>query len=251
MLKLDNTYKVGKKFAIKDFIPKELKPAEKKKIKDSVNSCILAYQIAGEEIPSVKNNEYNVQTIQFYDFEITDVKKATFIAHTYQSIIKSPCVLRLYDSRKEVYSFALKRLNQIDPTQIVVTDTLITNEYSTTLPSSEIKELENHLCLDILINKENKVTTYLELYVKAYILTKGKVYSGSKELLNRKDIWYSESKIREVYACLRELELLKLSMVKASGNVEKVRINKEIKKIICVIEEYLNNNTKKQEDSNA
>lgn len=33
----------------------------------------------GEDIPSLVNDEYNFQVIQFYDFELTDIKKAAFI----------------------------------------------------------------------------------------------------------------------------------------------------------------------------
>lgn len=235
MLKLDDKYKVGKKFPMKDFIPKDLKPTDKKKIKDHVKSCTLSYQIIGEEIPSVINNEYNVQAIQFYDFELEDIKVANFVANMYQTIIKSPCVLRLFDSSKEVYSFALKRLSQTDSTQIVVTATLLTNDFYSTIPSSDKKELENLLKLNNLVGKQNKVTAYLEMYVKAYILTNSKVYAGSKDFLCRKDIWYSESKVRELYSNLRTLELLKLSLLKASGNAEKMSINKEIKKVIEVL----------------
>ncbi|WP_249030222.1 DUF4391 domain-containing protein [Tannockella kyphosi] len=237
MLKLDDKYKVDIKLPMKDFIPKELKPAVKKKIKDNVKSCTLSYQIIGEEIPSVINDEYNVWTIQFYDLELVDIKKATFLANMYQTIIKSPCVLRLHDNSKEVYSFALKRLSQTDNTQIVVTDTLVTSDFYTTITSTDKKELENHLALDNLIGKQNKVTTYLEMYVKAYILTNSKVYANSKEFLMRKDIWYSESKVRKLYANLRGLELLKLSLVKASGNIEKVKLNKKIKNHISCLEE--------------
>lgn len=228
---LNEKYKVGKKIPIKDLIPRELKPADKKKIKDNVKSCVLTYQITGEEIPSVINSEYNVQAIQFYDFELVDMKKVAYIANLYQGIIKSPCVLRLHDSSKEVYSLALKRLNQNDGMQITVTDTLITKECYVTMPSAEKKELESYIALDNLVGKQDKVTTYLEMYVKVYILTKDKVYTGSTEFLERQDFWYSESKVRGLYADLRALELLRLSLSKASGNVEKVRINKEIREI--------------------
>ena len=236
MLNLDEKYKVGKKFPMKDFIPKNLKPTDKKKIKDNVKSCTLAYQIIGEEIRSVINNEYNVQTIQFYDFELVDMKIATYIANMYQTIIKSPCVLRLYDNNKEVYSFALKRLNQTDNTQIVLTDSLLTNDFCTTIPSSDIKKLETLLTLDNIINKQNKVTTYLEMYVKAYIYTNDKIYARSNDFLKRKDIWYSESKVRDLYANLRKLELLKLSLLIANVNIEKIRINKEIRNLLKKLE---------------
>lgn len=239
MLILNEKYKIDKRIPIKDLIPRELKPADKKKIKDNVKSCVLRYQITGEEIPSVINSEYNVQAIQFYDFELVDMKKVAYIANLYQGIIKSPCVLRLHDSSKEVYSLALKRLNQNDGMQITVTDTLITKECYETMLSAEKKELESYIALDNLVGKQDKVTTYLEMYVKAYILTKDKVYAGSKEFLERQDIWYSESKVRGLYADLRALELLRLSLSKASGNVEKIRINKDVRGIIEGLSYYV------------
>lgn len=145
MFNLPEKYKVGKKIPMKDFIPKELKPDVRKKVKDAVKSMVLSYQITGDEIPSVINNEQNCQVLQFYEFELTDIKKAAFIAGLYQETIKPSCVLRLYDNVSEVYSFALKRLNQNDKTQIVVTDKLLTLPHSATLPSADKNTLLREL----------------------------------------------------------------------------------------------------------
>ena len=56
MFDLPDTYRVDVKVALKDFIPKDLKPNDKKRIKDAVKSVRLDYQIAGEEIPSQIEN---------------------------------------------------------------------------------------------------------------------------------------------------------------------------------------------------
>lgn len=65
MFDLPDTYRVDVRVALKDFIPKDLKPNDKKRIKDAVKSVRLDYQITGEEIPSVNNEEYRCQVIQF------------------------------------------------------------------------------------------------------------------------------------------------------------------------------------------
>ena len=88
MFDLPDTYRVDVKVALKDFIPKDLKPNDKKRIKDAVKSVRLDYQIAGEEIPSVTNEEYRCQVIQFYDIEVANIKYANFLASTYQNLIK-------------------------------------------------------------------------------------------------------------------------------------------------------------------
>ena len=74
MFDLPDTYRVDVKVALKDFIPKDLKPNDKKRIKDAVKSVRLDYQITGEEIPSVTNEEYRCQVIQFYDIEVANIK---------------------------------------------------------------------------------------------------------------------------------------------------------------------------------
>ena len=58
MFDLPDTYRVDVNVVLKDFIPTDLKPNEKKRIKDAVKFVRLGYQIAGEEIPSVNNEEY-------------------------------------------------------------------------------------------------------------------------------------------------------------------------------------------------
>jgi hypothetical protein len=235
MFNLPEKYKVGKKIPMKDFIPKEFKPDIKKKIKESVKNITLSYQIMGEDIPSLVNEEYNVQVIQFYDFELVDMKRTAFIANLYQEIVKSPCVLRLHDNSNEAYSFALKRLNQNDNTQIVVTDKVITAVYPTGLPSSDKNTLLRELAYGNIKNNDNKGSFYFEIYLRAYILTNDKVYAGAKSFLS-KPIWYSLSKQKEVYALLCSLASDKDMVQKAVLNSEKMKLNQEIRQVICELD---------------
>ncbi|AMJ41442.1 DUF4391 domain-containing protein [Anaerotignum propionicum] len=235
MFNLPNQYKVGKKIPMKDFIPKDFKPELKKKIKDIVKSVVLADQVMGEDIHSLANEEYNCQVIQFYDFELADIKKAAFVANLYQEIIKSPCVLRLYDSRNEVYSFALKRLNQNDKTQIVVTDKLLTGGYPIAMPSFEKNTLQNELSFDNIKNKTNKVAFYLEIYVRAYILMNDKLYANIKSFLS-KPIWYNERTVIEVYKLLYQIAVNKENVQKSISNREKMQLNQEIRQFISELD---------------
>ena len=105
MFDLPDIYRVDVAVALKEFIPSNLKPSDKKRIKDSVKSVRLEYQIAGEEIPSVNNEKYCCQVIQFYDVEVENIKDANFLAATYQSLIKPLCVIHMHDTKDEVYSW--------------------------------------------------------------------------------------------------------------------------------------------------
>lgn len=235
MFNLPDKYKVGKKIPMKDLIPKEFKPDVKKKIKENVKGVTLSYQIMGEDIPSLVNDEYNFQVIQFYDFELTDIKKAVFIANLYQEIIKSACVLRLHDYSNEAYSFALKRLNQNDNTQIVVTDKVVTALYPTALPSSDKNTLLRELDYGNIKNHDNKGAFYFEIFLRAYILTNDKVYAGAKSFLS-KPIWYSMSKLKEVYPLLCNLASNKEKVQKAVSNSEKMKLNQEIRQAISELD---------------
>ena len=235
MFNLPEKYKVDKKLPMKDFIPKEFKPDVKKKIRGNVKSVILSYQIMGEDIPSLVNEEYNCQVIQYYDIELADMKKATFISSMYQEIIKSPCVLRLYDNSNEIYSFALKRLNQNDRTQVVVTDKVLTVFYSSVLPSSDKNTLLKELAYDHIKNKDNKITFYFEMYLRAYILTNDKVYAKAKTFLS-KPIWYSINKQKEVYTYLCAVASNKEKVQKSISNSEKMKLNQEIRQAISELD---------------
>jgi uncharacterized protein YeeX (DUF496 family) len=212
-----------------------LKPDVRKKIRDNVKSVILSYQIMGEGIPSLVNDEYNCQVIQYYDIELVDMKKASFIANMYQEIIKSPCVLRLNDNSNEVYSFALKRLNQNDRTQIVVTDKVLTTVYPTVLPSSDKNNLLRELAYDNIKNKDNKATFYFEMYLRAYILTNDKVYAKAKSFLE-KPIWYSINRQKEVYTLLCAVARNKEKVQKSISNSEKMKLNQEIRQAIIELD---------------
>ena len=102
MFNIPEHYKTDVKLALKDFIPKDLKPDDKKRIKDAVKEVRLMYQIAGEEIPSVISDEYRCQAIQFYDMELQSIKDAAYLASMYQNLIKPLCVIRMHDSQDEL-----------------------------------------------------------------------------------------------------------------------------------------------------
>lgn len=215
------------KIAIKDFIPKDLKPVVKKRIQDAILQVSLVEQIAGEEIPSVLNEKYHCQVIQFYDIEVHDIKDAPFIGSTYQGIIKSLCVLRIHDPVKEVYSLALKRLSQVEENKMVLTDSQYTEAYPVVLPDSKKNGFIKQMSYGNILNKTNKVNYYFEMYSRAFILQHKKIYSDIEELLN-KPIWYDSNKVWSIYSLLRALVEEKDKLNKVNTNADKVKINREI-----------------------
>ena len=183
MINMPERYEVNQEIKLKNLILKEFKPIEKKKIREYVKSVTLKYVINDEEIPSVEDERYIFTVIQYFEFEISDIKKAGFLANLYQEAIKTPCVLRFYDNSKEVYSLALKRLNQNDRNEIVVTDTVMTEIFDLSMSSSAKREVEGALDCSKILNRTNKVNFYSEMFIKNYILKNQKYYQKSGNIL--------------------------------------------------------------------
>ena len=228
MFDLPDTYKVDVKVALKDFIPNDLKPNDKKRIKDAVKSVRLDYQIAGEEIPSVNIEEYRCQVIQFYDIEVVNIKDANFLASTYQNLIKSLCVIHMHDTKDEVYSMAVKRLSQTDDMQIVVEQTLLTDKYMLGIPDSNRDRLMAYMNYTTVKNKIDKVQLYKEWFYKAYMVVNEKAYIHTDKLLDGNS-WYDAD--RTVRICQKYVELVtsRGRLKAAVTNAEKIKLNKEIK----------------------
>lgn len=232
MFNLPDRYKTDVKVALKDFIPKDMKPNDKKRIKDAVKEVRLAYQIAGEEIPSVVDVNYRCEVIQFFDMEVTNIKDANFLASIYQNMIKPYCVIHMYDTKDEVYSFATKRLNQQDETQIVVEDSLITEKYTLNLPDERRNRLLAYMDFLSVKNRQDKVSFYKEWYSKAYIIINEKAYEQTQLILDG-NFWYDRDKTSKVVAKYAELVNARASLKKTTVNAERMKINKLIKSAIA------------------
>ena len=235
MFDLPDTYRVDVKVALKDFIPKDLKPNDKKRIKDAVKLVSLDYQIAGEEIPSVNNEEYRCQVIQFYDIEVANIKDANFLASTYQNLIKPLCVIHMHDTKDEVYSMAVKRLSQTDDMQIVLEQTLLTDKYMLGIPDSNRDRFMAYMNYSTVKNKIDKVQLYKEWFYKAYMVVNEKAYIHTDKLLDG-NIWYDSDRTARICQKYVELVTSRGKLKTAVTNAERMKINKEIKTEIQVLD---------------
>ena len=235
MFNLPDSYKVDVSINLKDFIPKDLKPNDKKRIKDIVKTVKLENQISGEEIPSVINEEYRCQVIQFYDIEVKNIKDANYLVNIYQSLIKPLCVMRLHDTKDELYSLALKRLSQVDEMQVIVEQNLITDKYMLGVPDSNRDRFLQYMNFNQLKNRVDKVQIYWEWFYKAYLIMNEKAYLQTDRLLNGNS-WYDAGRMTRLYKEYRNLVMARDSLKKASTNAERIKINKDIRSEIHILD---------------
>lgn len=238
MFNIPEHYKTDVKLALKDFIPKDLKPDDKKRIKDTVKEVRLMYQITGEEIPSVINNEYRCEVIQFYDMELQSIKAASYLASVYQNLIKPLCIFHMYDSQYELYSFAVKRLNQTDDNQIVIEDSILTENYPVGLPDDGRNRLLEYLDYMQIKNKTNKINLYKEWYYRTYMIMNESAYSKTELILDGNG-WYDSEHMELLYTYYKKLVDTRGMLKKAITGTEKMNLNKEIKKVIQNIDTYM------------
>ena len=223
---------------LKDFIPKELNPNDKRRIRETTRSVKMTYQIAGEEIPSLVNDEYRCQVIQFYEIELESIKDANFIASIYQSLIKPLCVMRFYDSKEEEYSFADKRLSQTEENQIVVEDAYISQKYPYGLPREGIGQYLEYLSFDKLKNKTDKLSFYREWMYKIYLLEHKTAFAETDVIL-KNNAWYSSARAITIYQKYVDLVRAREAVSKAQINAEKIKANKEVKAAKEALEQEL------------
>lgn len=228
MFNIPDKYKVNQKVDTKLFIKKDLKQIEKKRLKESLKSIVLTHQLVGEEIPSIINENYNCQVIMFLEVEIDNIKNASFVGEIIQEEIKPLCIIRIFDSSMERYYFSEKRLNIQDTSSIVIENKVVTDESSIFFYDNWVEKLKETLAYNNIISRENKLFFYIEMMVKAFIISELKLNETNEKLLNS-SLWYSSTKVKSLLIYLKEIERLKLQLKKTKDTKEKVKINGELK----------------------
>lgn len=227
MIYIPKKYEQNKNIPKKDFILKDFKPDIRKKLTEYIKKIELKYQIYGEDLSSVINEDYNIQAIQVYNFEIKDIKNAGFIANIYQQQIKSLCILSFSDNKSQVYSFALKRLNKNDNKQIVVEHSFLSESFSNGILDFKKDDFEQILHFDNIKNKTNKKTYYEEIFIKAYILKNIKACKKI-EVVFGSDIWYNNEKVLNMYSLFKDIVESNEALKKVILNSDAVKINEHI-----------------------
>ena len=215
----------------KTFIAKNMKKPEKDRIRESLLSARLVWQIAGEEIPSLINADYNCSVIMGFEIKLKAIKDSAFFAELVQHMVKAPCVIRFYDHAEEVYSFAHKRLSHTDATQVVVENRVETPTMSLAFPDKIAEKLKRHLAFGALLNRSDKLSLYLEATVKAFIISNSYLYSGVETLLDGK-AWYNRADIMALFGRLLELQRLNVELKAEKLPGERARLNGEIKRLM-------------------
>lgn len=239
MLGIPSRYEINKEFAIKTFITADLTAKEKKRFKEAVMDIRLLYQITGEDIPSLVNEEYDCQAILFFSVKLDQLKNANFVGSIMQRLVKPLCVIRFYDhTNSQFFCFCRKRLNLNDRTQVVIEDTVYSVPASMQFADEVNTLMEEHIGFDRIQNRGNKLDFYLEMMVKAYIISNLALWSGTRALLASK-VWYNRDNMLKLYDKLKRVEQLKKEQKSAKTIAENSRINAELKRLYAEFDKII------------
>ncbi|MDF1862130.1 MAG: DUF4391 domain-containing protein [Verrucomicrobiales bacterium] len=223
MVEIPSSYLIGsqgKQLNKKNFIPGDATTSDKRRLRECLGKVVLTHQIAGEDIPSRIDEHYHCAVILFLDIQLTDLKHKDFAAKLVQPLMKPFAVLHFHDGAgNHALSFSHKRLNKLDPGNIVVEQAYCTDAF-TTPPST--------LAFPALINRNSKRDLYLEAMTKAYLIDHPKLFMGAEQLLHSK-LWYQASKVIDLFDSLKTLQSLKQQKQKARTQAEKASLNSQLK----------------------
>lgn len=197
----------------------------KKMVRDCISKIVLVGNIQDESIPSVLDEDFNVQAISIMELEVKDKRCIGELSRVLQRTIKNYAILKFTFNNKHVISFALKRLSKKNANDIVVDTMIITDEIEL---NNEI--YNKYINYKNILNKSNKILFYREVMVKCFIISNRDLYNDFESLLCS-SLWYENERVIEVYKLFMELDSLMKKKKGAKEHREIVEVNGTIRKI--------------------
>lgn len=239
-LQIPAQYTVDKPFTLKTFELGILTNAERKRLKLVTKNIQLLYQIDGEEIPSLITEVYNTQAILVFRVVLQSLSNAIFVTTLLQKAIKPLVIFQCFDESKSVFvlNFAPKRLNKLNPKEIILDGILKSPEMSLSLPNSTTSLFQQHVAYDKILNRANKFEFYFEMYLKALIITHKNVYREYEQLLESK-LYYDGKKMKQLEELmLKRIELAR-HMLSCASLADKAKINSLFKQNHALLDELM------------
>ena len=228
MIEIPEQYRIGrqgKQLNKQGFIPPSANATEKRRLRECLRKVVITLQITGEDIPSRIDEHYRCEVIACIDIELSDLKHKDFVAKLLQPLMKPFVIYHLHDTAgNHALSFAHKRLNKTDPSNIVIAEAYC-SEIFTRLDSRAA------LAFPALVNRTSKRDLYLEAMAKAFLLDHPKLFIGAHKVLDAK-LWYRGESIIILYHQLTQLQSLKREKLLAKSNATKAKLNTQIKAAI-------------------
>jgi hypothetical protein len=214
-----------------------MKPGERNRFRSAVRELKVTAVLTDKVLPAYLLAGHFVQAVQVFEVRVDSLRSAPFVCGILQRMTKTLCIIYVRDDHQEQFSFALKRLNMQDASEVVVTDEFLSVPLSSGVPGNGIRMMEKFAGWEAVVNMTSLYSWYLELMVKCFVITHRNVWSGMEGLLSSK-VWYNSDEVLSMFSDLKRLAALSEERGRSLSMGESVRLNGELREVYERLEEY-------------
>lgn len=208
----------------------DLKPGERTRFRSVVRELAVTAVLTDKVLPADSAEGRLVQAVQVFEVRLDSLRSAAFVCGILQRMTKTLCIIFVRDDRQEQFSFALKRLNLQDASEVVVTEEFLSVPLTSGVAGSGMRLMEKYAGWDSVVNMTSLYSWYLELMVKCFVITHRKVWSGMEGLLESK-VWYNSDEVYSMFCVLQRLTALSEERSRSLSMGESMRLNGELREV--------------------
>lgn len=239
MYNIPNKYKKKSIINKENFIPREETAQNKKKIRESLKTVRLKYQI-DKDIPNLVNDTYNVQVIMILEVELKSMQYVEYINEVFQELLKGYAIIKYIYGDTIVWGYGYKRLNKHNQNEVILEKDYITEEIKEVFFFDNFLLYEEYLSFKTTKNQNDKLGFYLENMTKAFIISNKDMIQNYKKVLDS-TIFYSLDITLKLYVIIERIVKTKKQLKNKTVTSEKIDLNKDLvnlnKKMEAILDE--------------
>lgn len=226
MYNIPKKYKKESVINKENFIQKKETSQNKNKIREKLKKVRLKYQIDGD-IPSLVNDDYNIQVVIFLEVELKSMKYIEYINDVFQKLLKGYSIIKYICDNDVALGYGYKRLNKQDTNEIVLESSFVTEEFQEMFFLDNYLLYKKYLNFEDIKNKNDKLEFYMENMVKAYIISNKDRLGNYNNILDS-NIYYSLGPTVKLYKILEQIIDINEKVKNKETTSEKIGLNKEM-----------------------
>ena len=208
----------------------DMKPGERNRFRGLIRELKVTAVLTDKVLPAYLLAGHSVQAVQVFEVRVDSLRSAPFVCGILQRMTKTLCIIYVRDDHQEQFSFALKRLNMQDASEVVVTDEFLSVPRVSGVAGSGMRLMETYAGWDSVVNMTSLYSWYLELMVKCFVITHRNMWSGMEGLLSSK-VWYNSDEVYSMFCVLQSLVALSEERGRSLSMGESVRLNGELREV--------------------
>ncbi|MCK9314390.1 MAG: DUF4391 domain-containing protein [Methanocorpusculum sp.] len=215
----------------------DLKQGERTRFRSLVRELKVTAVLTDKVLPAYSTERCIVQAVQVFEVRVDSLRSAPFVCGILQRMTRTLCIIFVRDDHQEQFSFALKRLNLQDASEVVVTEEFLSVPLTSGVPGSGMRLMEKYAGWDSVVNMTSLYSWYLELMVKCFVITHRDVWSGMEGLLMSK-VWYNSDEVFSMFGVLQRLTALSEERSRSLSMGESMRLNGELREVYERLKEF-------------